>query len=282
MGYKKLNPSKILQPYVESIWIQEDLSFDPGYLPTKIVPSTRVDLLFYYHEPFVHHDKAAKEIIPLNVLHGQMTKPMRVSATGKTGIIIFSFYPWGLSPFINIPLNEFTDKSIDMNLVFDSRSMNELHSKILESKCNYERVNIIQNFLANSLKEKSKDDFIIELAKHINHQNGKIRLSAIAKNNNISRRNLQRRFSKAIGLSPKKFADIIRFQKALHLKKSGYNWSDIAEQCGYYDQPHFIKEIKSFTGLSPEKIFSNIKPTRLMNYFNRSQSLSHFYNTVYL
>ena len=282
MCYKKLQPAEILKPYVESIWIQEDLSFDPNWKPTKIIPSTKADLIFYYHDPFVIHINGNKELVPMNVLHGQITKPIRVSATGKTGLIIFSFYPWGVSQFIDIPFGELTDKSIDLNYIFGSNIIDELHFKIRESKNNIERVDLIQNFLVNKLHEKSVDKLVIYLSKVINDENGRIKLNKVAKDFNISRRHLQRRFSNTTGLSPKQFAEIIRFQKSLYLKRSGFHWNDIAENCGYYDQSHFIKEVKKYAETSPEKIYSGIKPTKLMKYFNSSNSMSHFYNTVYL
>jgi AraC-like DNA-binding protein len=282
VSYKKLEPAEILKPYVESIWIQEYLSFSRSFLPTRIIPSTKIDLLFYYLDPFVQHRNNSTEKIPLNVVHGQMTKPVEVSATGKTGIIIFSFYPWGLAPFVDNPTYEFTDNTIDSGFIFDFKVINELRSKILESKNNYERVNHIQKFLINRICEKSVDKFVIYLSKIINESYAKIRLNKVAKNYNISRRHLQRRFSTATGLSPKQFAEIIRFQKALYLKRSGYHWNEIAENCGYYDQSHFIKEVKSYAGISPEKIYKEIIPTKLMKFFNAPVSMSHFYNTVYL
>ena len=282
MSYKKLQPAEILKPYVESIWIQEDLSFDPNWKPTKIIPSTKADLIFYYHDPFVIHENGKKEILPKNVIHGQLTKPMQVSATGKTGLIIFSFYPWGISQLIDIPYNELTDMSIDLNCIFGSKAVDEVHSKILESKNNIERVNITQKFLIDKLRERKADKFVIYLSKIINEKHGNIKLNKMAQEFNISRRHLQRRFSNITGLSPKQFAEIIRFQKSLYLKRCGFHWNEIAENCGYYDQSHFIKEVKKYTGTSPEKIYSEIQPTKLMKYFNASNSMSHFYNTVYL
>ncbi len=282
MSYKKIQPAEILKPYVESIWIQEDLTFDPNWKPTKIIPSTKADLIFYYRDPFVQHNKNSKEIIPLNVLHGQFTKPVEVSATGKTGLIIFSFYPWGISPFIDIPYYELTDKAVDIKLLFGSSKIDELHSKIMEAKNNDIRIKLIQDFLINILKERQADLLVIYLTKIINNSFGKVKLNEASKNLNISRRHLQRRFSAVTGLSPKQFIDIVRFQKALFLKRNGYHWGDIAENCGYYDQSHFIKEIKNYTNKTPENIYTGVKPTKLMQYFNSSGSMSHFYNTVYL
>ena len=157
-----------------------------------------------------------------------------------------------------------------------------LYSKILESKNNFERVGHIQNFLIKKLSEKLKDDLVVNLTNSINNNYKDIKIERLAKELNLSRRHLLRRFSDSTGLSPKQFAGIIRFQKALYLKRKGYHWGDIAEECGYYDQSHFIKEIERYGGTSPEKIFSYTKPTKLMQYFNSGYGMSHFYNTVYL
>ena len=282
MSYRKLQPAEVLKPYVESIWIQEDLTYDPNWQPTRIIPTTRSDMLFYFREPFVTHSNGGSEKIPMCVLHGQMTKPLHVSATGKTGLIIFSFYPWGIAPFINIPFYEFTDKSIDLGLVFGHKVIRELHEKIVDSNTNEDRIKLIEDFLINNLPENPVDHFGCKFAKLINQRLGNVQLTGIAKELNISRRHLQRRFSLATGLSPKQFAEIIRFQKALYLKRKGYHWADIAETCGYYDQSHFIKKVKTFTGTSPEKIYADVKPTKLMRYFNAVEQMSHFYNTIYL
>ncbi|OGU35716.1 MAG: hypothetical protein A2068_06960 [Ignavibacteria bacterium GWB2_35_6b] len=239
-------------------------------------------MVFYYLDPFVSHKNGVKELIPATVLHGQKTKPLFVSATGKTGIIIVNFYPWGVAPFTNIPFYELKDGAVDINFVFGIKTVGELYQKIIESKNNFERVNFIQKFLIKIISEKRKDDLVVALTKAINNNYKRIKISKLANELNLSRRHLLRRFSDSTGLSMKQFAGIIRFQKALYLKREGYHWGDIAENCGYFDQPHFIKEIERYTGTTPEKIFSNTKPTKLMQFFNSGYGMSHFYNTVYL
>lgn len=282
MSYKKIQPHEILKPFVEAISIQEDLTFDPSWKPTKIIPAAKANIVFYYLDPFVHYNNGLKEIIPVTVLHGQKTKPITVSATGKTGIIIISFYPWGVTPFTNIPFYELTDKWVDINFLFGTKAVRELYLKIIESKNNFERVSHIQKFLIKKLSEKWKDNLVVNLTNSINKNYKDIKINRLAKELNLSRRHLLRRFIDSTGLSPKQFAGIIRFQKALYLKREGYHWGDIAENCGYFDQSHFIKEIERYVGTTPEKIFSDTKPTKLMQYFNSGYSMSHFYNTVYL
>jgi len=282
MSYKKIQPHEILKPYVESISIQEDLTFDPSWKPTKIIPAAKANMVFYYLDPFVSHKNGVKELIPATVLHGQKTKPLYVSATGKTGIIIVNFYPWGVTPFTNISFYEIKDGAVDINFLFGTKIVRELYLKILESKSNFERVNFIQNFLIKKLSEKRKDDLVVNLTGVINNNYKNITINKLAKEFNLSRRHLLRRFSDSTGLSIKQFAEIIRFQKALYLKREGYHWGDIADNCGYFDQSHFIKEVERYAGTTPEKIFSDSKPTKLMQYFNSGYGMSHFYNTVYL
>lgn len=116
--------------------------------------------------------------------------------------------------------------------------------------------------MIKKLSEKRTDNLVFNLTNSINNNYKDVKINRLAKELNLSRRHLLRRFSDSTGLSPKQFAGIIRFQKALYLKREGYHWSDIAEECGYYDQSHFIKEVERYGGTTPEKIFLK---TNLLN-----------------
>jgi AraC-like DNA-binding protein len=69
----------------------------------------------------------------------------------------------------------------------------------------------------------------------------------------LSERSLQRIFREEVGLSPKKIADIVKFENCISLFRSGKSLTDICYEAGYYDQPHFIKTFKQFTGLTPSQ-----------------------------
>ena len=83
---------------------------------------------------------------------------------------------------------------------------------------------------------------------------------------NINRRNMERRFTSAVGLSPKQLSRVARLQATVKmLDEKQYNsLTSLAYENGYYDQAHFIKDFKEFTGLSPKSFFSeNLKLTTL-------------------
>lgn len=283
MAYQKIQPLKPLKPFVESIWVQDDLrdASTENFDPTIILPSAKIDLLFFYRDPFVQIENGQEYKFPIFFLIGQRSKPIKVAATGKTGIIIFSFYPWGAASFFPLPMHELQDCSIDLGRFLSPASIRSLENQILEVNNNSERVNILQNFLIQLLNNPTFDQLIMRSTVKINQNKGKVEVNELAKDFNLSRRQYIRRFKDSVGINPKKFANIIRFQKALLFQKMGVSWTRIADECGYYDQPHFIKEIKAFSGFCPQELFVRIPPTKLMKYFNL-QSMSHFYNTIYL
>lgn len=108
------------------------------------------------------------------------------------------------------------------------------------------------HFFSERIKSKNKP--LQSVINDIHSTNGQISISGLSKRNFITVRQLERNFKKLIGLSPKEYSSIIRFQNALRLiKNSSQNRSllDIALECGYYDHAHLSNEIKQKTGLSP-------------------------------
>ncbi|MGH1365796.1 MAG: DUF6597 domain-containing transcriptional factor [Calditrichia bacterium] len=284
MGYHKIEPLERLRPYVESIWIQEDLrdASKEAFAPTTIIPTTRIDMLFFYRDPFWDVNGNAKTVFPRFFLLGQKTKPNQVAASGQTGVIIFSFKPCGAFPFFKLPLNECIDQSIPLRDIVKPERICRIEDQVLHAASCFEKVVILQNFLVDQLEENVFDVQILRSAHQINQQMGSVQIDGLARSVCLGRRQYERRFRQSIGMSPQKFASVIRFQKALLMQQQGWHWADIIDACGYYDQSHFIKEIKTYSGLSPRRILTEPQPTRLKSYFNNAPGMSQFYNTLYL
>ncbi len=112
--------------------------------------------------------------------------------------------------------------------------------------------NYFNHFFSERIQ--SKNIPLQSVINDIHSTNGKISISELSKRNFTTVRQLERNFKKFIGISPKEYSNIIRFQHAFSLiKKSNQNRSllDIAFECGYYDHSHLANEIKRITGLSP-------------------------------
>lgn len=91
----------------------------------------------------------------------------------------------------------------------------------------------------------------------IYHSKGLLRISELSNQLNISQSPLEKRFRKAVGASPKKFASIVRFKNIIPNGHSSPSLTALGYDAGFYDQSHFIKEFKRFTGDSPEEFFKS-------------------------
>lgn len=102
----------------------------------------------------------------------------------------------------------------------------------------------------------------------INYANGSVNIEELSTKLNIGRRHLERQFIDAVGLNPKQYARITRFQHVLALveQKRYHTLTTLAHNTGFYDQAHFIKDFREFTGLSPRQYFAENLP--LVKFFN--------------
>ena len=119
---------------------------------------------------------------------------------------------------------------------------------------------LIYWFLLKKLADKRIiDKIVISTIETIFNTNGQFSVNEFSKSNNINRRQLARKFSSAIGLSPKQLAKTIRIQATLKvlLNEQITSLTDLAYENEYFDQAHFIKEFKEFTGLTPKEFFGD-------------------------
>ena len=284
MVYQKMQPHQRLAPFIESIWVQEDLrdAAREDFAPTTVIPTTRLDMLFFYGDPFIEITADGPLVLPRFFLLGQKTVPDRVAASGRTGVIIFSFKPGGALPLFALPLYEMIDQKLPFADFMDGAWISAIEAQVMGAASNEQRVAVLQDFLLSLLDEAKFDPLISATSALINKRKGDIRVAEVAVEAGLGRRQFERRFRESIGLSPRKFANVIRFQKALLMHRQGQHWADIIVQCGYYDQAHFIKEIKMFSGMTPAALAETLQPTPLQSFFHDDLNMSHFYNTLYL
>jgi AraC-like DNA-binding protein len=258
----QLNP-KIFEPhnelteFIKRYWTLEGEKENTP-LKNTIVPDGTMKLIFHYGDTYKHHSKSGKIIIlPKCFLIGQLTKPYVIEPLGVTGSFVVQFKPNGFLPFTSIPIKEMENTAIPLDKLFGERGKN-LGERILNANSTYERIQIIETFLLNELADKKTIDNIVKSTiETIFNSNGRFSVSEFSKSTNINRRQLARKFSSAIGLSPKQLAKTIRIQTTLKalLNNKHTSLTDLAYENEYFDQAHFIKDFKEFTGLTPKEFY---------------------------
>lgn len=104
--------------------------------------------------------------------------------------------------------------------------------------------------------------FVRWSAAQIERAHGALRIDALSREIGISRKHLSHTFREQIGLAPKQYAGIVRFQRLIaNLRRpSTPSWSALAQSCGYYDQAHLNHDCQSFAGMAPTNLLETLSP----------------------
>jgi len=195
----------------------------------------------------------------MGFLIGQLTKPYIVEPLGVTGSFVVRFQPNGFLPFADIPIKEIQNTAVPLDELF-GKDGEEIGTRILNASGTSQRIAMIETFLLKRLTNKKTIDTIVKsTVETILNANKQLSVNELSKQNNTSRRQLTRKFSSTIGLSPKQLSKTIRIQNALKtlLNKEVTSLTDLAYENEYFDQAHFIKDFKEFTGLTPKEFYGD-------------------------
>jgi AraC-like DNA-binding protein len=170
------------------------------------------------------------------------------------GTVLVYFTEIGFTHFASQPANELFNLSISLDNIFDKSSVNEIQEKLAIANTDKKRIEIVEQFLLSQLKHIQTDKLIIEAVKLIYQSNGTIRIKKLNEQLFISQSPFEKRFRKIVGTTPKKFASIIRFNTVLESldKSKSKSLTEICFENNFFDQAHFIKDFKQFTGDTPK------------------------------
>jgi AraC-like DNA-binding protein len=262
MDYQVFAPIAELQPFVKCFWTMEAES-EKEPVRQRIVPDGCMEMIFNYGDRFQQYFEDGTSILqPKSFIFGQITSFIEVAPTGVTGIIAARFLPEGLTPFLDIPVASLENKAVSIEEIFSEKGT-QLQQEVLAASDNQQRIKIIETFLLSRLSEPQAIDSIAKACVEVIFQSqGQLGVVELADKVNVNRRNMERKFTTAIGMSPKQLSRVARLQATLKMldQKKYTSLTSLAYENGYYDQAHFIKDFKEFTGMSPKSFFGeNVK-----------------------
>jgi len=253
---ESIKPTDILSKYIKNYFIVEtDNPID--FLPNeRVYPCGYATMVFHYGSPAIFQKKdSSKYIEPNLVICGQQTSYYDLSLSGKTGMILIVFRPHGVKSFFNFPITELLNENLSLQDLINNESI-ELEDKLFNSPNNRQRITHLENFLIKRLIHINEFERVEHAIKIIENSKGQIKAQDIAHEICLGIKQFERTFSKYVGINPKKFASIVRFQNVIQIEsKNNKSMSQLAYNNGYYDQSHFIHDFKSLTGLTPKAFF---------------------------
>ncbi|HEY5917423.1 MAG TPA: helix-turn-helix domain-containing protein [Chryseolinea sp.] len=259
--YQEFPPSVPLLPFVECLWFLKSHSnfFKEREL---IIPGGRTEMIFNLGSPAVWIDSkdpsGGRSFIGSYIL-GPRNRPFFVEQNGFIQMFGVRFRHGGLSPFIPLPMSLLINEVVPTDQVLGNE-IDELTSRLCESDAEASCINLIKIFLEKRIRNEVDSRQALRLISWVKESES-LPLNALSEKTGVHYKKLERIFSQYTGYNPKNFTRVIRFYRALQqMKAKPLSLTGIGLNGGYYDQPHFIRDFKAFTGKSPSQ-FSIENPT---------------------
>lgn len=250
MLFEQFSPGNANSAFIECFWIAEDKRRD--ICRERIIPDGFTEIIIHYGDPYRINIDGKWQIQSKHLLAGQISNHFFIENTGWSGMLGIKFRPSALTHLFDLDMGLLTDKVIPVESKIGNQ-LNEIILIVQSGKDHSEKVRWIDMWFSGFIQSnhviKSVTDKAVDL---IFEKKGMITVKELTDIFQISERQLERHFKKFIGLSPKFFSRIIRFNYIFKLmKEKDRTWTDVAFSSGFFDQSHFIKNFKEFTGEDP-------------------------------
>ena len=253
------SPSKTLAPFIKRYWAIENVLNKDDRCVQRIIPTGLTELLLYFTQrpKILNNNKYLSDNV---ALYGHQNDFYDIELTGDLSVFSIVFQPQGLMQFFKFPLHEIYNLNVPLKHLI-GQTGRDLEEKMSKATTFHQRVNIVETYLWNLLKTNFVDfefrriNHIVEL---IRQTYGNTNISQLASEACLCRRQFERIFAEHVGISPKQYLKIIRFQYALFQRQLNENLDmiDLSYKSGYFDQSHFINDFKSLCGLTPKQYFT--------------------------
>lgn len=257
MKFAQYLPPDELKNYVRCFWTMECDAADTSIKSFKTLADGCPGMIFQQTENPAFHQKGKK--LPKLFLYGQSTGCSTLSSPGSFRLLGVYFHPHALKSVFGYDAMELTNGCLDLST--EKKWADDLGPQLAEINGVHQQIEFLSVRLHQLIQNnRHKNSQAVNYAvAQIIQTNGAVDLPSIHNYLQISERSFERHFKRDIGISPKLFSRICRFQSSLEQLKNSpeQKLTDLAYENSYADQSHFIRTFKEFTGLSPMQYVKN-------------------------
>ena len=254
MIYRIYKPGLPLSQFIDFFFYYE--GFHAEHSMEKLLPDGSIDLLIDLTETpkkLYHNEEATSyTVFKKSWISGMKTNYILIDAS-VSNMVGVHFKPGGCYPFVDFPMLELNDLTIELDSIW-SKDANALRETILHEPSVDKRFSILEKYFLQKGKNKMENHVLLHYSVSQLVQSPQMwTIRSLSDKTGITQKHLITLFKKYVGLSPKMFSRINKFQKVLQLieQQKKIDWSMLAYECGYFDQAHFIKEFQAFSGINP-------------------------------
>ena len=254
--YVEVQPPPPLAQLVECLW--EIRIPTVAEKRVRILPNACIDIVIYPSDTSHGEDSAGIVAPPhRSFVVGSTLRSFIVRSAGWSHVVGASLLPAGVQPLLGVPARIIGDRIALLDEVIGSSAV-EIEESIM-SATDHALVR-----LGDALIRLGRSRELHSMAAHVVHNvrtaGGQKRIDALANETNLSLRQLERVFREHVGLGPKTYSRLVRFDRAARgiASRGTMAWTHFALTHGYSDQAHFLNEFKEFAGVTPGQFESEL------------------------
>lgn len=248
--YRLVAPDPDVAHLVDCFWVVRDESAMPS--ERKIIPDGYPELVFHFGDPYELRLGDRWEPQPRCLAAGQISRYFFLRNTGRSAMVGIKLQPWALAQLSGRPMAALKDRVPPLREVCGDAGL--LEAAAFSSERIEARIAALTDALRNMPVGADPPGMVTGAVRMILDTHGGLPVSDICARLGVHERSLERAFAQWIGLTPKFYSRVIRFSAIFKAANGeGISLSDLSFHAGYYDQPHFHRNFKAFTGENPSE-----------------------------
>lgn len=264
MLYVQRRPSAPLDRHIDAIWVCR-APRRPRVLE-RVLPSGAPQLILNLREDQTRvYERTAGgfccRVSPGTILTGVTTRYQVIDTDEQEHVAGVSFRPGGTLPFFAVPASELRDVDVPLESLWGCRPAARIRERLLEAgdtvddaeEAMQHMLNALENALRALWRPKVAHPAVAFALSAFQARPEVARIRAVTDAINLSSKRFIDRFEAEVGVTPKRYCRLLRFQRAIAQAHAlaRIDWADLAVSCGYVDQSHMIHEFQAFSGLTP-------------------------------
>jgi AraC-like DNA-binding protein len=254
MLYLQRVPSPPLDRFIASIWCCE--SGPRPFALERVLPNGAAQLIVNLKEDrtrMYHPESGAMQASSGTVLSGVSTRYSIIDTAEQECVAGVVFRPGGTAPFFAPPADLLRDTGIPLEFAWSRERVSRLREQLLAAPNGAGKLDALERAMVEAWTPSPFDDSVEFAIQAFADRPETAQIAPVADRLGLSSKRLVERFKTAVGVAPKRYCRLLRFQRALQWAERGrtVDWTRIAADCGYFDQAHFIHDFRGFAGITP-------------------------------
>lgn len=251
MALQTYTPPPPLADYVQMLWAWDN--YTPPHPRERILPAGMMEITLNLSDVPFQIDDGQKHTLKGPMAAGARSTPFIVDTSQPMSLLSVWFKPGGALPFFGVPGDELHNHHVPLETLWGWQAR-DLYDQLREARTTPARFRILEQALLRRLCQANVRHravhYALDILRTAPHNTS---INKIVDTIALSSTRFIHVFREDVGMTPKQFCRVQRFQQALRLiaNREAERWVDVALICGYYDQAHFINDFRRFAGITP-------------------------------